>query len=229
MDSSTFRLLILEQEMSKKANFFWASYADLMTSLFFIMLVLFILTVVILKKEQGKIVAKLAEYEKIDEINKALSAINPKYFEYNTDFKKHIFKLSVEFPKDSFAITSITDLELLDEIEQAGQEIEKTLKSFIQDDNIQYLVIIEGQASKDGYWKDHYRNNDVLSYQRALNLKKFWESRNIHLERIKNCELIVAGSGEGGIPREKPDNNLNRSNRRFLIHIIPKTGEINNE
>ena len=36
--------------MSKK-SFFWASYADLMTSLFFIMLTLFVLTIVMLKRQ----------------------------------------------------------------------------------------------------------------------------------------------------------------------------------
>jgi outer membrane protein OmpA-like peptidoglycan-associated protein len=212
--------------MSRKANFFWASYADLMTSLFFIMLVLFILTVVMLKKEQGRIITKLEEYEKIDEINKALNAINPDYFEYRPEFKKHIFKLAVEFPKDSFAITSITNQALLEDIEKAGREIQNAITNFTNDDNVQYLVIIEGQASRDGYWADNYKNNDVLSYQRALHLKKFWETRGIYLDMIGNCELIVAGSGEGGIPREIPDDNLNTSNRRFLIHVIPKTGEI---
>ena len=64
-----------------------------------------------------------------------------------------------------------------------------------------------------------------MSYQRALGLKKFWEDRDIFLDKLENCELIIAGSGEGGIPRELPDLG-NQKNRRFLIHIIPKTGEI---
>jgi len=211
--------------MSKKGNFFWASYADLMTTLFFIMLVLFVLTIVMLKNEQGNIVAKLSEYEKINEINKALNAIDPNYFEYRPEFKKHIFKLAVEFPVYSFDMASL-DSVLLKEVEKAGREIVRTITNFSNDENVQYLVIIEGQASKDGYWADEYKNNDVLSYQRALHLKKFWKSRGIDLEKIDNCELVIAGSGEGGIPRDLPDNSLSKSNRRFLIHIIPKTGEI---
>lgn len=39
----------------KHNSFFWASYADLMTSLFFIMLVLFILTTVMLKRQVDEI------------------------------------------------------------------------------------------------------------------------------------------------------------------------------
>ena len=34
----------------KKESFFWTSYSDLMTSLFFVMLVLFILVIVLLHK-----------------------------------------------------------------------------------------------------------------------------------------------------------------------------------
>ncbi len=39
----------------KKESFFWTSYSDLMTSLFFVMLVLFVLTVVLLNKKMIEI------------------------------------------------------------------------------------------------------------------------------------------------------------------------------
>ena len=48
----------------KSSDFFWVSFADLMTSLFFIMLVLFVLTVVYLRVEQNKIIAEVEELEK---------------------------------------------------------------------------------------------------------------------------------------------------------------------
>jgi len=54
--------------MSKRSNdFFWLSYADLMTSLFFIMLVLFALVFSIMKYQQGLLINKIEEYEKIGE------------------------------------------------------------------------------------------------------------------------------------------------------------------
>ena len=215
--------------MSKnKPNFFWASYADLMTSLFFIMLVLFVLTVVMLKRQQTIILAKLAEYEKIEEIKKSINEINKEYFEYRPEYKKHILKLVVEYPTGEDDIKKITDPSLLTKIANAGTEIQHTIEKFKKADNIKYLVIIEGQASKDGFNFDKCKNNNILSYQRALGLKKFWEENGIYLERLENCELILAGSGEGGIPRELPDLN-NKRNQRFLIHIIPKTGEIDNK
>ena len=212
--------------MSKnKIDFFWASYADLMTSLFFIMLILFVLTVVMLKKEQAGLISKLEEYRKIEEIKKSINEINKEYFEYRPEYKKHILKLVVEYPTGEDDINKITDRTLLNKIAKAGQEIKNTIQKFKNTDNIKYLVIIEGQASHDGYFTDKYRNNNILSYQRALGLKKFWEEHGIYLNRLENCELILAGSGEGGIPRELPDLN-NKKNQRFLIHIIPKTGEI---
>ncbi len=209
----------------KKTNFFWASYADLMTSMFFIMLVLFVLTVVILKREQKRILLTLEEFRKIEEVKRSINEISKAYFEYRPEYKKHILKLRVQFPTGRFRLSDLSDTALLDEIEKAGQEIENIIKSFTYEDNIQYLVIIEGQASMDGYYIDDFHNNNVLSYQRAFNLAGFWESRGIFLDQLPNCELVIAGSGEKGVPREKPDL-YNPMNQRFLIHIIPKTGEI---
>ena len=72
--------------MNKK-SFFWASYADLMTSLFFIMLVLFILTTVMLKRQVDEIEriqeATEEQMEKIKEIENAINEIDTTYFEYN--------------------------------------------------------------------------------------------------------------------------------------------------
>jgi hypothetical protein len=58
--------------MLKKQSFFWASYADLMTSLFFIMLVLFVLTAVILKKQAR---ASEQAIEKINQVVRHCSSL----------------------------------------------------------------------------------------------------------------------------------------------------------
>jgi hypothetical protein len=209
----------------KKSDFFWTSYSDLMTSLFFIMLVLFVLVIVVMRNDQEKMKIKLKEFEKIEEIKKSLNEIDSNYFEYRSEYKKHILKLSVEYPSSGFDINEITDKTLLPSIEQTGWVIKQTIEKFKNSEQIKYLVVIEGQASKDGYYIDDHYNNDVLSYLRALNLKKYWKSKGIDLDNLENCELIVAGSGEGGEPRELPDFR-NKKNQRFLIHIIPKTGTI---
>lgn len=207
----------------KKESFFWTSYADLMTGLFFVMLVLFVLVIVLLHNKISEQDVKLEEFRKIEEIKKSINEIDSAYFKYSFKLKKHIFNVSVEYPRGHYEVRDIKNFDSLKpKIEEAGRKIEEMIQKFTTEENIQYLVIIEGQASKDSYHVNDYYNNNVLSYLRALKLKEFWESRGIRLGRIANCEIVVAGSGEGGVPRDKNE----RNNQRFLIHIIPKTGEI---
>ena len=208
---------------SKKESFFWTSYSDLTTSLFFVMLVLFVLVIVLLHKKISEQNILLEEFNKIEEIKKSVNEINPLYFEYSSQYKKHIFRLQVQYPTGDYEISKITNPDLLLEIKNAGQDIQNLIEKFSEKDNIQYLIVIEGQASRDNYHSDNYRNNNVLSYLRALKLKEYWTQNEINFEKFSNCEIVVAGSGEGGIPRDLTNET---ANQRFLIHIIPKTGVI---
>ena len=79
----------------KSKSFFWASYADLMTSLFFVMLMLFVVAVVELNKknvelqttnttieiEKEKLEAQLL---KAQEIENATLGLESEYFEYKS-------------------------------------------------------------------------------------------------------------------------------------------------
>ena len=220
--------------MSKKREFFWASYADLMTSLFFIMLVLFVLAVVMFKNEQKelekqkeKAIVKAKTLDKIKEIKESIGKINKEYFEYNEKYKKHILKIeNIEFKKRSYDINDLSQ-KVKNNLIKAGQAIKNKIDEISRSNksqDIQYLIIIEGQASKTGSTQDNF----TLSYNRALTLKRFWKENNLDFENeneIKNCELIVAGSGEGGSPRDLID----EKNKRFLVHIIPKIGKIDND
>lgn len=197
-----------------------------MTSLFFVMLVLFILTVGVLVRQ---VRATQSQLEKIREIEEAIKELPEDFFAYNDDLKKHIFTVDVEFEtgKSDFNFERIRPKH--SKIIDAGLAIDNLLKKFSKKDdiNVQYLVIIEGQSSRRPFIRpNECDNNDVLSYQRALALKKFWEENNIDLETNPNCELIIAGSGKGGVPREPPDDIECTRNQRFLIHIIPKPGVI---
>ena len=80
--------------MNGKKTFFWASYADLMTSLFFVMLVLFTVTVGVLAKEKNVVQEEL---DKIKEIEAATQNVDKKYFSYNAKYKKHILKIEVNY------------------------------------------------------------------------------------------------------------------------------------
>ena len=118
-------------------------------------------------------------------------------------------------------MTGVSDIYTLDldtriELINAGKSIRKLLNRISIDyPGIQYLLIIEGQASKDNY----YRNNE-LSYERALSLKDFWDRNGVYFG--DNCEVIISGSGTGGSLRDS----IEKNNQRFLIHIIAKPGMI---
>lgn len=214
----------------KQKSHFWASYADLMTSLFFIMFILFVLTVCMLQKEIIKTDAAWREAErqrratqeqldKIREIEEGISKIDPTLFEYNPKYKKHILKIDVSFPRGSSDMNTI-DNATLERLRYAGTTVRNFIKEAHDHLNVQYLLIIEGQASRD-----NYALNDQLSYNRALALYKYWKSNNIGFGRDA-CEVIISGSGQDGVLRMQPDNSANEANQRFLIHIVPKPGII---
>ncbi|MDR1403048.1 MAG: hypothetical protein LBJ60_05020 [Tannerellaceae bacterium] len=209
----------------KKESFFWTSYSDLMTSLFFVMLVLFVLTIVILNKrmvqlnEQKDQVARAEriaqeQIDKIKEIEQATKDIDPTYFIYNETYKKHILNIPVNFPRGISTIHSI-DLPTRQKLIEAGKAIQRLIHEKTKEYGIQYLLVIEGQASKDTYAKNY-----ELSYERALNLRAFWNKEGLDFGR--NCEVLISGTGVGGVMREPEE----EKNQRFLIHIIPKPGVI---
>ncbi len=207
----------------KKESYFWTSFSDLMTSLFFIMLVLFVLTVALLHKKIVEIniiaVKNQEQIDKIKEIENATNNIDEKYFEYKEKYKKHILKIEAGFGTDSFKdIDIINKTKIIPELIKAGHSIRDSIENITSKyPKIQYLLIIEGQASKD---KASDAHNYELSYKRAYTLKKIWDDNHINFG--ENCEVLISGSGTGGTMRV----NEEKLNQRFLIHIIPKPGII---
>lgn len=224
---------------------FWPSYVDIMTTLFAIMLVLFAVSYSRFKIKQRELEEFKDKYEEIMSIYKAVDNIDPEYFEFNQDYLKHIFKIQVNYQKGKFSLDNLLQDDpkspeynqteanaIRQQIRDAGKEIKRTILNLQQNDSlrtdIKYLVVIEGQASADGYHIDDYFNNDVLSYQRALKLHEFWrDNAGIDFTNMEKCELVIAGSGEGGVPRASRLSDRDDSrNQRFLIHIVPVIGDI---
>lgn len=200
--------------MSKKTNFFWASYADLMTSLFFIMLVLFVLTIAMMKRQQKATVEQL---KRIVEIQNSVKELDSRYFYYQDEYKRFSLKEQIQFAAKSSVIPIKNEAYLL----EVGKNIEsliKRLKTKYSKQNIKYMIIIEGMASNFVYSK-----NDELSYLRALSLYKLWQKNNIYFDPAF-CELQIAGSGVRGVGRHTGKKEY--KNQQFLIQIIPKIGKI---
>ena len=197
----------------KKESFFWTSYSDLMTSLVFVMLVLFILVIVLLHKRMEATEAQLQEIKKVEESTKDLSK---DYFEYRPEYKKYVLNIQVRYPagkSDLNAIIASDKEEQLNKLANAGNEIRDFLDNHKEN---QYVLIVEGQASKD-----NFTYNYELSYQRALALMRFWvEDRGINFG--KNCEILISGSGDGKLDTHSMRESIETENQRFLIHILPK-------
>lgn len=208
---------------------FWVSYGDLMTSLFFVMMILAVILIaataqlrenVRLADERVRHAAATEEQvRKLKELEEATKDIDESYFRYDGVYKKFVLNIPVKFRAQSSDISDIPLAER-EKLFQAG----KVLHNFMEEKHnklgIDFLLIVEGQASKDAY-----EYNRQLSYERALALYTYWEKRGLNFETgeaFKGSEVLVVGSGIYGKPRAE----RNVDNQRFLITLINKPGLI---
>lgn len=253
-------------------NLFWISFADLMTSLFFVVLVLYVVTFVILKKkerslednllslqEERAITSRMTEEalkneKKLQISNDSLKQVlkvfdlveenlkplkkNASLFKYEEKYKRFTLTFDVNF-KDNRSTINYNGLKnysyTRDKIDKAGTELynfitqlSKRKKENIDLKNVSYLLIISGYASrlKIGTQQSDY----TLSYQRAFNLWKYWKDKGINFEANQFKELIdlqISGNGWGGVGRFPQSEE--RKNQRFIIQIIPKIGNTENQ
>lgn len=199
---------------SRESSFFWTSYTDLMTSLFFVMLALYVMTVGVLKYEQG---ATKEQLKKITEIQNATSGLDTNYFQYQEEYKRFSLREQIQFQRESAVIPPNEYSYLVKVGKSIERFVEDSLKTKYINDRIKYLIVIEGMASQD-----NYKHNDRLSYERALALRELWRTFGVNLDP-EVCEVIIAGSGIEGVGRfPGPD----ARNQRILIQIVPKIGRI---
>ena len=211
--------------MSKRTNSsFWPSYVDVMTTLFAIMLVLFVVSYSRFKNREELLESLVEQYENIITVYSTVGSIDStEYFNYFQEHKKHLFTVDVEYQRRAYKVDELK-LDTIDKraadnkrdsIIEAGKIIENTILQLEKsevfesngslDDNIKFLVVIEGQSSRVKFNNNDWENNYTLSYLRAQFLNEFWKANNIDLASLPKCELIISGSGEGGVPRYVPD------------------------
>lgn len=247
----------------KNNSSFWPSYVDIMTTLFAITLILFAVSFSRFKTKEKELQRRdsqmqllLNEYESIITVYTTVGEIDStEYFNYYKQYLKHLFTVDVEYQTGEYRIDRLK-LDNVDRVKAdnkrdsiiiAGKIIKETIMKLENSDsigNIRFLVVIEGQSSKIPFHESDWKNNYTLSYLRAQFLDKFWKEHDIDLSAIPKCELIISGSGEGGVPRIVPneeelhnqalnEKNYNElwkreeeKNQRFLIHIVPVIGNI---
>ncbi len=200
----------------KNNNYFWVSFSDLMTSLFFVMMVLFVVTIGYLQYQKK---ATEEQLKKIEEIQAAVQQLPEEYFAYQPEYKRFKLNKEIEFKRGIAEIDTSYNKYLI----EVGNSIQNLVNSLhsnkkFEDFDIKYQIVIEGMASKD-----NYAYNFELSYRRALSLYRLWNEKGISFNPAI-CEIQIAGSGTDGV-REHSGIDENK-NQQFLIHIIPKIGKI---
>lgn len=207
---------------------FWTSYADLMTSLFFIMLVLFVICIIQVGKKNIDLGNALKGVEIENEQYKQLLQINEQF-----ELLSKSTCLAYDQEKCMFYAKDLVGIEIFyhdddkikDEYKKTIDKIGLDLIAILKElgkNNFSYQLVIEGTAAIP--WKELKEksyNPDLqyaydLSYRRALALYNAWRKYNF---RKYNTEIIIAGSGFNGINR---DNIVEENNKRFIIQIIPK-------
>lgn len=218
----------------KTGSHFWPSYSDLMTSLFFLMLVLFVLTIISLRNTliEAERLRKVSEEQlrNVQQIQEAVNQLPTDYFEEDVSNKRWILKKSYSpsFNKADYDIKLLNDTTKLIEVGASLMDVIKNLNMMKEDPkykemDITYLVVIEGMASKDSYY-----DNDALSYKRALSLYYLWKRNGISFEKSQ-CEVQVSGSGIRGRGRFNEDGynpEFEVKNQRIIIQIVPKIGNV---
>ena len=209
-----------------------------MTSLFFVMLVLFIICLIKVgglyrevedantqlghvvdsvnaENHQLEQILQLEEQFKVLSQSSSLDYDKEKRMFFAKDFVgREIFNSESDQIIDSFLV----------KVDKVGKDLENILAKLNTEKKFKYQLIIEGNAAID--WKDkknnHYDPDNYkmyeLSYKRALALYNRWRKDSIDLRKY-NTEVIIAGSGFNGINR---DTIIEDNNKRFIIQIIPK-------
>jgi outer membrane protein OmpA-like peptidoglycan-associated protein len=237
----------------KKTSYFWVGFSDLMTSLFFIMLVLFAIAFVKLKSsannedkiqslkkelaelleenkelsnENKQLITDKKKFDEIQNVEKALSTLDQNYYTFDPKNKRYRLNIDAKFKSDESDINYIGINErkqLLD----AGRELYNKVSALIKKHKeIDYLLVIEGNTQRNLEYKNWITAPDrgyKLSYERALALHNFWKANGIDFEKLGSNCEVIL-AGSGYFGQSRDENNPD-NNRRFTIQVTSKVGK----
>lgn len=191
-----------------------------MTSLFFVMLVLFVVTIGYLKIQQKGLEITIERQKKLLKIEDQFKPLEESgFFSYLPDCKKYIVKdlqgIEIFEPNESEI-----KKEYLDKALAAGTAIQRFLRKLNTDNpELSYLLVIEGNMANkfDKSISEDNKYGYKKSFERALTVYELWKKNGIDLRKY-NTEVMICGSGFNGLCRDENEDN----NKRFSIQIIPK-------
>lgn len=197
-------------------NFFWPSYVDLMTSLFIIALVLFVISFSSYRTTKET-------QEKVKRIQRAVNELDSNYFSYSSRYQRFELNRRINFKVNEATIDAGDHSYLV----SAGKSITQKLQPLIDSVNndkdmelgqkLRFMIIVEGMASNDGAPDEI---NYPLSFNRARALINLWKMNGVNFS--SDWEIQIAGSGIGGDGRYPKNGYDDTANQRILLHIIPK-------
>ena len=204
----------------KKSNLFWISYSDIMTSLFFVMLVLFVVSYAFFRTEAGNVIMLEKQRDEVMAIDEALRTLDDEFFQFNDQNKRFRLNIDVRFNPRGSDIYVMSD-EILDSLFNAGRILYDRIDSLVNyNERAHLLLVIEGNNQRPDNYLDEIDFGYTNSYRRALALFNFWKERGLNFYDFgERCEVIIAGSGYFGLAREENDPTLNR---RFTLQITSK-------
>ena len=100
-----------------------------------------------LNAERARLIVMEEEYKKLQEIQKAIESLDPRYFVYQPAYKRHVLRTQVQFPKGQNIIPDTYETTLM----EAGKALQGLVDKLDPNDNVKYLLVIEGMASSDDY------------------------------------------------------------------------------
>ncbi len=231
-------------------NFFWPSYVDLMTALFAVVLVLFVLSYFNLSQKKVELEKLIKIKEKEAAILNKVKANNKLFdkdtsiFYFDTIYNRIQLKFQINF-KTGYQYFHITPGDIVgdfkntkENLDALGQKIKSIIDTFKGQKytdssmkDISYLMVISGSASR--LPNDDEYQSSILSYNRALYLYKYWkDSLGIDFDSPEYhsiIELQISGMGFGGVgrynyPFKEGNTEVEKKNQRFIISIAPKIG-----
>jgi hypothetical protein len=226
-----------------------------MTSLFFITLVLFIVTVVVLENKMKENVEIINNNKNIIEENeKLISELKENEKDLNIENEKlnKLLKIEEQFKplEDNSNFVYLNECKKFVASKLIGQEIFKpnevlikkefinitleagiTLELFLSELNdvnptMSYLLVIEGNMANR--FDKSINKDDEWGYKKSYQraLAVYKLWQINSIDlRIYNVEVMICGSGFNGVCRDVVEEN----NKRFSIQIIPKTENINSK
>lgn len=218
--------------MSKRESFFLTSYSDLMTSLFFVILVLFVLSLVLVKHSNAEVYRQQEELrQKNESLKKYQQNLEDalKNAQATIEQQKRILRIDEQFkpliepgkfmyyPKNrKFVAKDFVGVEIFSpnsstilsayraKTVDIGKELESQLRRlYVNNPDFKYQLVIEGNVANT--YDNRYSRDGNSGYLLSYEraLAVYQLWRNNGINlRQYNTEVLICGSGWNGIDRD---------------------------